>query len=75
MNKWRTVKYCPPFLILVIYMSLDKAIKYGKEKRKPYTGSKAIACSCRNHGGCEWCLGNRLYKYKKWELKFDEYAG
>lgn len=47
-------------------MSLDKSIKYGKEKRKPYYGSKAIDRSCRNHGGgrktqCPWCLGNRLH--------------
>lgn len=46
-------------------MSMDKAIKSGQEHRKPYTGSKAVACSCRNHGTCQWCLDNRLYKYKK----------
>ena len=43
-------------------MSLDKAIEHGKEKRKPYYRSKAIARSCRNHGTCEWCKGNRLYR-------------
>ena len=31
-------------------MSLDKAIEHGKEKRKPYTGAKAIDCTCCNHG-------------------------
>ena len=46
-------------------MALDKAIMSGKEHRKMYTGSKAIDRTCRNHGGCEWCLGNRTYKYKK----------
>lgn len=46
-------------------MSLDKAIKYGKEKRKPYTGAKAIDCSCRNHGTCEWCKQNRLQQSRK----------
>lgn len=46
-------------------MSFDKAIEHGKEHRKPYTGGKAIARSCRNHGGCQWCLENRLYKYRK----------
>lgn len=40
-------------------MSLDKAIKHGKEKRKPYRGSKAIDQTCRNHGGCAWCESNR----------------
>ena len=48
-------------------MSLDKAIEYGKEKRKPYTGAKAIDCSCRNHGTCEWCKSNRLYQQLKAE--------
>ena len=46
-------------------MSLDKAIKSGKEHRKPYRGAKAVDASCRNRGGCEWCQGNRQYKYNK----------
>lgn len=45
-------------------MALDKAIKSGKEHRKPYSGSKAIDRSCRNHGGCPWCEGSRLRKYQ-----------
>ena len=49
-------------------MSLDKAIEHGKEKRKPYYGSKAFDCTCRNHGSCEVCKGNRLYQY----LRMDE---
>ena len=48
---------------------LDKAIEHGKEKRKPYRGAKAIDCSCRNHGSCDWCKSNRLYKFKKEEEK------
>lgn len=39
---------------------LDKAIKHGKEKRKPYRRGKAVCKSCRNHGGCPVCEGNRL---------------
>ena len=46
-------------------MSLDKAIKYGKEKRKPYHGAKSVSKSCRNHGTCPYCLGNRFYKNRK----------
>ena len=49
-------------------MSLDKAIEHGKEKRKPYKGAKAIDCTYRNHGSCEWCKSNRLYK----QFKMDE---
>lgn len=46
-------------------MGLEKAIQHGKEKRKPYTGGKAVSLRCRNHGGCDWCLGNRMYQTKK----------
>lgn len=47
-------------------MSLDKAIQHGKEKRKEYYRlAPSIDMSCRCHGGCIWCLGNRLYKYEK----------
>lgn len=50
-------------------MALDKAIEHGKEHRKKYRGSKACDKTCRNHGGCDWCLNNRMYKYKKKEIK------
>lgn len=43
---------------------LDKAIEHGKEKRKPYRGAKAVAYSCRNHGSCPYCRGNRTYKFR-----------
>ena len=46
-------------------MALDKAIEQKKEHRKIYYGSKAIDTSCRNHGSCDWCLKNRMYKYTK----------
>ena len=46
-------------------MSLKKAIKYGKEHRKPYTDSRAFDKSCRNHGGCDFCKDNRLYSTNK----------
>lgn len=45
---------------------LDKAIQSGKEHRQPYRNSERFDKSCRNHGGCGWCLGNRLHKnYKR----------
>jgi hypothetical protein len=43
---------------------LDKAIKYGKEKRKQYRGAKAVDRSCRNHGDCSYCANNRQFKKK-----------
>jgi hypothetical protein len=58
-------------------MSLDKSIKYNKEKRKPYYGSKEFDTSCRNHGSCSWCEDNRNYSNKKRkksaEEQIDEY--
>jgi hypothetical protein len=63
-------------------MNLDKAIEFGKEKRRKYRGAKAIDPSCRNHGSFR-CREDRMYstrkaeqeaeeKYKDWE---DEEAG
>lgn len=46
-------------------MSLDKAIKYKKEHRKPYRKAKAVDATCRNHGSCKWCEENRTYKNRK----------
>lgn len=46
-------------------MSLDKAIIYRKEYRKPYRKSKRFYKSCRNHGFCYYCRDNRLHNRNK----------
>lgn len=66
-------------------MSLDKAIRSGKEHRieygtkdQPY--AKHVDKTCRNHGGraggsaneCIWCLNNRTYRNRKAEEKAKE---
>lgn len=53
-------------------MSLDKAILYKKEKRTPYRKAKAKDPTCRNHGSCIFCQGNRVYKTKKRELSIKQ---
>lgn len=53
-------------------MGFDKAIQHHKEHRKPYKGGKAVDPSCRNHGGCLWCLGNRTYGNRKARLVSEE---
>ena len=53
-------------------MSLDKAIEHGKEHRKIYYGAKAVDHTCRNHGSCGWCLGNRTYKNAKKILSMEQ---
>jgi hypothetical protein len=42
-------------------MALDKAIKSGKEHRKPYRKAQAVDGMCRPGGGCSWCEGNRQW--------------
>jgi len=42
-------------------MSLDKAVEFLKENRKKFRRSKAFVLSCRNHGGCSYCEGNRMH--------------
>lgn len=56
----------------VTVLSLDKAIKSGKEHRKPYRKAKAVCTSCRNHGNCDWCLGNRTYSARKRETAWKQ---
>jgi hypothetical protein len=46
-------------------MSLDKSIKYGQERRKPYRGVKAYCKMCRNYSSCDYCRDNRLHNNKK----------
>ena len=56
-------------------MSLEKAIRYKKENRKQYKGSKAYDRSCRNHGSCEYCRMNREYKnLRKMQESIDKIA-
>jgi hypothetical protein len=40
-------------------------MKTRKDKRKPFTGAKAVDKQCRNNGKCEYCKGNRTYAVKK----------
>lgn len=60
-------------------MSLEKAIEHKKEKRKPYRGSKRIDHTCRNHGSCSFCEGNRLIADTKARMRLegqeDEFFG
>ncbi len=53
-------------------MSFDKNYPNRKDKRKPYRKSKAFDKSCRCHGGCSWCEGNRTFFDKKYRIKSEE---
>lgn len=40
-----------------------------KNIEKKYVECEFIDPSCRSHGRCDWCKGNRLYQAKKrWEV-------
>lgn len=47
---------------------LEKAIKFGKEKRKPYYGAKLYHRSSRNNGSDSWAVQNRTFFDKKARL-------
>lgn len=49
-----------------------KAILHKKEHRKPHLDSRAFDYSCRNHGSCCWCFGNRMHKQRILEQKAEE---
>jgi len=36
-----------------------------RTKKKPYRGSKRFDKTCRNHGSCPWCKGNRTFNTRK----------
>ena len=42
-------------------MSFDTEYPNRKDRRKPYRKSAAFDPSCRPHGGCPWCEGNRKH--------------
>ncbi len=44
-------------------MAFDKFL--GKERRRQYRGSRRFDRSCRNHGSCPYCTGNRTYQTNK----------
>lgn len=43
-----------------------------KTFRRAYTGSKRFSRSCRSHGGCPWCLGNRMYRVHKADIDYHQ---
>ena len=53
-------------------MALDKGIKFGKEKRKPYYDSRKFDSTCRNHGSCSVCESNRTIANKRREVSAAE---
>ena len=53
-------------------MSFEKAIEHGKEKRKPYYGSKRIDTTCRNNGSCPYCAKGREYSSNKRKEKLKD---
>lgn len=49
-------------------MSFDNRYPNRKDHRQPYRGSKSFDRSCRNHGGCPYCEGNRTISRKRLKI-------
>lgn len=43
-------------------MSFDVLYPRRKDWRNRYYDSRQFDRSCRSHGSCPWCIGNRRYK-------------
>lgn len=44
-----------------------------RTRKHALTGGKAVDHSCRNHGECPWCTGNRTYNELRDKEKADFY--
>ena len=38
----------------------EKGVVMSRTNKRDYTGAKRFDVSCRNHGGCEYCVSNRM---------------
>jgi hypothetical protein len=54
-------------------MSFDKDYPNRKDWRRPYYKSKAFDRSCRNHGDCDWCRGDKLHQLKKEKERIESF--
>src|SRR3954466_55134 len=46
-----------------------------KDWVRPYYKSQAFDPSCRPHGGCPWCVGNRMHQRRKQEVAAEDSEG
>lgn len=53
-------------------MTLNAGILHGKEYRGPYRKSARFDATCRPHGSCGYCQGNRSHKNDKRRIAADE---
>lgn len=57
-------------LVRVQLGALIKSNIMSRTVKKSYTGSKRFDKTCRNHGGCPYCEGNRTYSNRKRKEQF-----
>lgn len=53
-------------------MSFDNHYPNRKDHRRPYYDSKRIDRTCRNHGSCKWCEGNRTISSRRIDVRAKE---
>ena len=46
-------------------MSFEKQYPNHKDHRKPHRGAMAVDATCRPHGSCPYCAGNRMHVTRK----------
>lgn len=54
-------------------MSFDTFYPNRKDRRKKYYGSKDFDRTCRNHGSCPYCQGNRKHKNERRKMSYLNY--
>jgi hypothetical protein len=52
-------------------MAFDNHYPNRKDWRKKFHKAKAVDRTCRNHGSCPYCLGNRTHKHNLRKLMAD----
>lgn len=54
-----------------------KSWRKGRSWRKPYYRSRRFDATCRSHGSCPWCFGNRmaanLRKLDEWKAQLSDW--
>jgi hypothetical protein len=57
-----------------VTMGFDKRYPNRKDWRRQYRPNRRGSVrSCRPHGGCPWCLGNRRHQFNKQLLRAGDY--
>lgn len=60
-------------IIIIVVGFFEWESEMSRTRKHPLTGANRFAPSCRNHGDCPWCKGNRTYNERRDKEKADFY--